>query len=299
MQIVNRASIYDVALETTLLVHGVPGERSKPLYADLVETLSEHRINAALVGIVDGAPVVGMTGDEFDTLLGFEDLPKVNSSNLGVHAYFKRSGATTVSATMELAHHAGVAIFATGGIGGVHKKYGTNLDVSSDLTALARFPVAVISSGVKSILDVRATREALETLGVPVVGFRTDVFPAFYTRSSDAGVDARFDDAAELAEFVEFERGRTGRGVLIANPIPEEHEIEAETFNEWNRRVLEEIETRGTHGRAITPTMLRLHHEFSGGKTLSANIALMKSNADLAGRLASVMRELELRQPVA
>jgi len=299
MQIVNRASIYDVALETTLLVHGVPGDRSRPLYADLVETLGEHRVNAALVGIVDGAPVVGMTEDEFDTLLGFEDLPKVNSSNLGVHAHLKRSGATTVSATMELAHNAGVAIFATGGIGGVHKGYGTSLDVSSDLTALARFPVAVISSGVKSILDVRATREVLETLGVPVVGFRTDVFPAFYTRSSDAGVDARFDDAAELAEFVEFERGRTGRGVLIANPIPEEHEIEAATFNEWNRRVREEIETRGTHGRAITPTMLQLHHEFSGGKTLGANIALMKSNADLAGRLASVMRELELRQPVA
>lgn len=298
MQIVNRASIHDVALETTLLVHGVPHEESWGLYTQLVETLGRHKINAALTGIVEGSPIVGMTEDEFDALLAAEDLPKVNTSNLGVHAHFKRSGATTVSATMELAHHAGVAIFATGGIGGVHKSYGTKLDVSSDLTALARFPVAVISSGVKSILDVQATREAMETLGVPVVGYRTDVFPAFYTRSSDAGVDARFDDAGELAEFIEYERSRTGRGVLIANPIPEAHEIEAETFNEWNRRVLEEIESRGVHGRAITPTMLALHHEFSGGKTLSANIALMKSNADLAGAIASAMRELGLRGPV-
>jgi len=294
MHTVNRATSHDVALETTLLVHGVPRESSMALHRELTGIIRAHKVNAALVGLVDGTPTVGMTDDELSRVLAAGEVPKLNTANLGIHAHRGDHGATTVSATMELAARAGVSVFATGGIGGVHTGYGQTLDISSDLAAFTRFPVAVVSSGVKSILDVRSTREALESLGVPVVGFRTDSFPAFYSRESSANVDARFDDAAELASFLREELERTGRGVLVANPIPEEHEIDTEQFDEWHERVLADVRTKAVAGRDVTPAVLAGLHELSNGRTLSANIALVKSNADLAAQIAAQMRELEI-----
>ena len=169
-----------VALETTLLVHGVPREAAGPLNIELGEIVSAHGSTPALVGVVAGVPTVGMTSDELDAMLRSERVEKVNTANLGLAMHRGVHAATTVSATCELAARAGLRVFATGGIGGVHRGYGTRLDVSADLAALTRFPVAVVASGVKGLLDVVATREALETLGVPVVGFRTDAFCAFY-----------------------------------------------------------------------------------------------------------------------
>lgn len=279
-----------VALETTLLVHGVPREAAVGLWREIQRVVRGEGAEPALVGVVKGRAVVGMGEAELMALLEAPagSVLKVNTANLGVVMSRGGDGATTVSATMELAAKAGVKVFATGGIGGVHPGYGSSFDISSDLAALARFPVAVVASGVKSILDVAATREALETLGVPVVGWKTDAFPAFYLRQTEPalGVDARFDDVAELGAFVRMELARTGRGVVVANPIPEEHAVPVEQWEMWLRQARAAVEAAGFRGRAVTPALLAALHEASGGATLRANIELVKANAGLAGRIA-------------
>jgi len=278
-----------VAMETTLLVHGVPPEAADPLATELDRIVESAGAVPALIGLVDGVPTVGMSRNQLDAMLeahATAPVAKANTANLGLLMHRKHHAATTVSATMEIAAAAGVQVFATGGIGGVHRGYGEHLDISSDLAALARFPVAVVASGVKSILDVTATREALETLGVPVVGFQTDSFPAFYLRTSDAGVDARFDTAAELAGFVRAELKRTGRGVLIANPIPEDDELEAEEFGRWLVRAEAVAIAQGAQGRGVTPAILGALHQISAGKTLAANLSLIRSNVALAAAVA-------------
>jgi pseudouridine-5'-phosphate glycosidase len=199
---------------------------------------------------------------------------------------------------MELAARAGVALFATGGVGGVHPPP-AHYDVSADLTAFTRFPVAVVASGVKSILDLPATREHLETLGVCVVGFHTDDFPAFYLRCSpDAPpgairVDERFDDEAELAAFLRFELARANRGVLVCNPIPSEHEIDPADWKRWLTQAQARVTDAQSPGvppaRQATPALLAALHQISDGATLRANLALVESNAALAARLAVAM----------
>ena len=276
-----------VALETTLLAHGVPSDTALPLAQKLAEIISEEGAEPAVIGVIAGVPTAGLNNDELQTLLNADDVPKVNTANLGLIMHSGRHGATTVSATMEIAAAADIAVFATGGIGGVHRDYGRRLDVSADLIALARFPVAVVTSGVKSLLDVVATREALETLGVPVVGYRTDSFPAFYIRGSDAGVDERIDDVDTLVRFVSVELERTGRGIVIANPVPEADEIPEDRFAQWLDRALCEAQEQGVSGRDVTPHALARLHELSGGETLRSNLALVKSNARLAAQIAS------------
>lgn len=294
MQVINRVgppAPAPVALETTLLVHGVPAGQGKSLARELSGIVRARRGTPAIVGVVDGTPIVGLNEDELDRLLSAPapEVPKLNTSNLGLALHRKSSGATTVSATMELAAAAGVRVFATGGIGGVHRGYGARWDISADLAALARFPVAVVGSGVKSLLDVEATREALETLGVPVVGFRTDRFPAFYLRQSAARIDARFDEPCDLAQFVRAEMGRTGRGVLVANPVPEADEISAAEWDRWHEEAQAQVASSPAFGRDITPAILKSLHEVSGGRTLRANLALVRSNTDLAAQVASAM----------
>lgn len=248
-----------------------------------------------VVGVVKGRPRLGMTDDELASFLESPTaVPKLNTSNLGVHLFRGQSGATTVSTTMELAARGGIHVFATGGLGGIHAEP-LDRDVSADLTALTRFPVVVVCSGVKSILDVPATREMLETLGVAVVGFETDEFPCFYLRKHpDARVnacDARFDDVQELAAFARFELARTNRAVVVCNAISAEHEIGVEDWNRW----LSAAEHRAaadpaSAGRNATPAVLKALHEISDGATLRANIELVLSNADLAARIAVAMQ---------
>jgi pseudouridine-5'-phosphate glycosidase len=294
-----------VALETTLLLHGVPRPDARPLAVRLSKLIHDQGAIPMTVGVLRGKPVVGLSDAQLDELLAApaEQVRKVNTSNLGICMSRRQHGATTVSTTMELAAAAGVSVFATGGIGGVHFAEASGsgssapsaLDVSSDLHAFTRFPVAVIASGVKSILDVTGTREVLETLGVPVVGFRTDDFPAFYLRRSDgprvAPLDARFDDVAELAAYVRHELARTRRGVLICNPIPPEHELRASDWQQWLGAARAEVARSGAQGRDVTPRLLGALHTVSGGATLRANIALVESNATLAGKLARAMAE--------
>ncbi|MBL8887092.1 MAG: pseudouridine-5'-phosphate glycosidase [Phycisphaerales bacterium] len=275
-----------LALETTILTHGVPRDAALPLAKDLARICLDHGAEPALVGVYRGQPIAGISDPQLVEMLQAADVPKANSANLGALLHRKSHASTTVAATMEIAAGAGIRVFATGGIGGVHKGFAQHLDISADLIALTRFPVAVVASGVKSILDVAATRELLETLGVPVIGFQTSEFPAFYLRSSGAGVDARFDDVADLGAFIAAELRRTGRGILIANPIPASSELDALQFSDWLRKA-EHAVGAAAHGRNATPSLLGKLHELSEGKTLQANLDLIRSNTALGSRLAS------------
>lgn len=280
----NRARRPAVALETTLLCHGVPRAAAEPLAADLTRAIAEGGAHPAIVGVVHGRPTVGLTSEELAELLEAREVPKLNTANLGLALHRSGHGATTVSATMELAAAAGVRVFATGGIGGIHRGYSQQLDVSADLAALARWPVAVVASGAKTLLDVPATREALEALGVPVVGFRTDRFPGFYLVDGGADLDARFDDPDELASFVGSELTRSGRGVLVANPVPEESAIAQADWELWLKAA--QAGVGEALGRDATPATLAELHRVSAGRTLEANLALVRSNARLAAQLA-------------
>jgi pseudouridine-5'-phosphate glycosidase len=289
MQVIHHSAPKGVALETTLLIHGVPRGEGARLALELETIVASEGATPLCVGIVEGVPVVGLSHDQLATLMSRDSVAKANTANMGVLLHRRRDGATTVSTTMECAAAAGVKVFATGGLGGVHMGYGQRLDISADLAAFTRFPVAVVTSGVKSILDVVSTREALETLGVCVVGFRTDRFPAFYLRESDAGVDARFDDERELAAFVKAELARTGRGIVVANPIPAEHELPRDLWQTWLAQAVRDTAGVAASGRDVTPALLGRLHALSDGRTLAANIELVKSNARLAARLAAAM----------
>lgn len=285
--LVNRAEPRAVALETTLLCHGVPSGSAMGLSRDLNDLVRQHGASPALVGVFEGRPTVGLTDEELAVMVSADSVVKVNTANMGVAMHRRLHAATTVATTMELASEAGVHVFATGGIGGVHRGYGEHLDISSDLAAFTRFPVAVVTSGVKSLLDVIGTREVLETLGVPVVGFGTDVFPAFYVRDGGCGVDARFDDPTDLALFVAEEMARSRRGVVVANPIPEEAELDSSLFASWLAEAQSRASAEGCAGRAVTPRVLGILHEVSNGRTLEANLTLVKANAALAARIAA------------
>ena len=294
-----------VALETTLILHGVPRAGAKKLATSLATIVRAEGAEPALVGVLDGRAIVGMTDAELDRMLAAPaaNIPKLNSANLGATLHARGSGATTVSSTMEIACRAGLSVFATGGLGGVHKPEGGlgagskwTFDVSADLVAFTRWPVAVVTSGVKSILDVAATREVLETLGIPVVGYRTDDFPAFYMRKCHdqrAGrVDARFDDIAELASYVRAELARSGRGIVVCNPIPVSSELAPADWARWLAEAESKARAAGASGRDVTPAVLGALHEFSLGATLKANITLVEDNARVAAAIARAMADL-------
>ncbi|MGH7243026.1 MAG: pseudouridine-5'-phosphate glycosidase [Phycisphaerales bacterium] len=275
-----------LALETTILTHGVPRDAALPLAHELAGICKSNGAEPALVGVYRGEPIAGISDSQLNEILSASDVPKANSANLGALLYRRSHASTTVAATMEIAANAGIRVFSTGGIGGVHKGFAQHLDISADLLALTRFAVAVVASGVKSILDVMATRELLETLGVPVIGFQTSDFPAFYLRASGASVDARFDDVVDLAGFVRTELKRTGRGMLIVNPIPSASELDKHQFAEWLNASEKSVGAAGL-GRNATPSLLGKLHELSGGKTLQANLDLIRSNTALGAQIAS------------
>jgi pseudouridylate synthase len=287
MDLINRSNSRSVALETTLLAHGLPAGVGAGFAHELLGICEAEGASPALIGVVGGRPIVGMDDAELNLLLEACGKPggvaKASTSNLGALIFQGCHAATTVSTTVELAAAAGLRIFATGGLGGVHRNYALRPDISSDLAALARFPVAVVASGVKSILDIQATREVLETLGVPVIGYQTDLFPAFYLRQTELVVDARFDDAGQLAAFTAGELRRTGRGVLIVNPVPESDAIDPEQLEAWLREA--EQRAGSVQGRQVTPAVLSHLHQISGGATLRANLALVRENVRLASQV--------------
>jgi pseudouridine-5'-phosphate glycosidase len=279
-----------VALETTVVTHGLPQPRGVQVARDMELAVVVAGAVPATIGVLDGALCVGLTAAELDRLAATADVPKLNLSNLAAALVAGGAGSTTVAATMLAAHHAGVGIFATGGIGGVHRGASETDDVSSDLTALARFPVAVVCSGAKSILDLPRTVERLETLGVPVFGYRCDDFPAFWRRSSGLRLDQRFDDLARLAEAIRAHHALgTGTGIVVANPVPEADELDEAVYRRALDGALASVASEGVRGRAVTPHILEAMQRLTSGRVVEANVALLKDNARVAGELAVVL----------
>ena len=276
-----------VALETTLVTHGLPHPDGVTTALSLEQIVREAGATPATIGIIDGVIRIGLTRNELQRLADDPHVAKVNLSNLAAAVSSGQPGSTTVAATMFAAHANGLRVFATGGIGGVHRDASESGDVSADLTALSRIPIAVVSAGAKAILDLPRTVEMLETLGVPVFGFGTDEFPAFYRRSSGLPVDRRYDSITELASAVRLHLSLgLGTGVLIANPIPIADEVPSELYDRALQTALSKAEAHGLRGRAVTPFLLDEMRAVTGGESVRANVALLRHNAQVAAALA-------------
>lgn len=285
-----------VALETTLVTHGFPWPRGLEVARRMEEAVRSRAAVPATVGLLRGELRVGLSATELERLAVTPGVQKLNLGNLAAQAAAGSTGSMTVSATMLIAHRTGLRVFATGGIGGVHRGADRTDDVSSDLTALARLPVAVVSAGAKAILDLPRTRERLETLGVPVIGYRTDSLPAFYRRRSDLPVDQRCDDPEALARAVDLHlRLGLGSGVLVANPIPVESELPEAVLEQALAEALREAERAQIGGRDLTPFLLARLEALTGGASLAANEALLVHNAVVAADLAVALAALSPR----
>lgn len=276
-----------VALESTILSHGLPPGRNRDV-ADRVErAVRAAGAVPATIAVLDGRPVVGLSAAELDRVCAADaGLDKLSLRDLGPAIGLGRSGATTVASTSALAHAAGIGVFATGGLGGVHVGAHESWDVSADLGVLSRIPTLVVCSGVKSVLDIPATLEVLETGSVPVLGYRTDDFPAFYLRSSGHAVPWRVESPEEVAAVVSAHRNYSGSGVLLANPIPVESEMDKELHDHLLAEGLALLRDNQVSGKDVTPALLEHFHTASGGASLDANEALVLSNASLAARVA-------------
>ncbi|MFL6131044.1 MAG: pseudouridine-5'-phosphate glycosidase [Mycobacteriales bacterium] len=291
-----RAALADgtavVALESTLLAHGLPPRRNREVAGRLEDAVRAAGAVPATVAVLGGTAVVGLSHAELDRVCDpAAGLVKLSRRDLGPAYALGRDGATTVAATAALADAAGIGVFATGGLGGVHRAStgaATSWDLSADLDVLAATPVLVVCSGVKSVLDVGATLEALETRSVPVLGYRTDRFPAFYLRESAHPVPWRVDSPAEAAAVVAAHRGSVPgtAGVLLANPVPAEAELPADLHDRLLTAALALLAERGVTGSDVTPVLLEHFHTASGGASLAANEALVLANATLAAEVA-------------
>ena len=276
-----------VALETTVVTHGLPHPRGLEVAHAMEARVIAAGAQPATIGVLEGRVRVGLTPDELARLAATRDVPKLNLSNLAATLAAGGSGSTTVAATMLAAHHAGIPVFATGGIGGVHRGAEQTDDVSADMTALARFPVVVVCAGAKSILDLPRTVERLETHGVPIYGYRCDEFPAFWRRSSGLKLDRRFDELKPLAAAIrEHWALGTGTGVVVANPVPEADELDERAYDRALERALARVQKLGIRGRGVTPAILEAIQEATGGRATASNIALLEHNATVAGGLA-------------
>ena len=276
-----------VALETTLVTHGLPHPDGVTTALALEQIVRDRGATPATIGILGGAIRVGLTRRELEQLAATPNVAKVNLSNLAAAVSSGQPGSATVAATMFAAHASGVRVFATGGIGGVHRDATESGDVSADLTALSRIPIAVVSAGAKAILDLPRTVEMLETLGVPVFGLQTNEFPAFYRRSSGLPVDYRYDSVPELAAAVRLHLSLgLGTGVLVANPVPSADEMDAQLYERALNTALSEADARGIRGRAVTPFLLERMRAVTGGESVRVNVALLRHNAQVAASLA-------------
>jgi pseudouridylate synthase len=274
-----------VALESTVIAHGLPRPRNLEVGRRLEEEIRGGGALAATIAVMDGVPTVGLAPEQLERIASADGVAKLSTRDLPVAMSRRQTGATTVAATAHLARRAGIEVFATGGIGGVHR--GEPLDVSADLTELQRTRIIVVCSGAKSILDLPATREALETLGVLVLGWRTDAFPAFYTTGGDLPVDARVDDADEVAEIwgVHRESGAPG-AVLLCVPVPIDQALPASELDDVTERALQAAADAGVTGKALTPFLLAEIARATDGASLDANVALLRNNASVAAMVA-------------
>lgn len=283
-----------VALESTIITHGMPFPQNVETARAVEAEVRRGGAVPATLAVLDGVVHVGLSDAQLDHLGDAAGVVKASGRDLAAAIARGQTAGTTVSATMKIAELAGIAMFATGGVGGVHRGVEDTMDISADLTELGRTEVAVVCAGVKSILDIPRTLEFLETQRVPVYAYGTDDFPAFFTRSSGLKADHRFDTPGELARAIDLHRRlRTGTGVLIANPIPEDAALDPAFIDGTIAEAVAEAAAKGIARKEVTPFLLARINELSGGKSLTANIALVKNNAALAAKLAGEL----VRQP--
>lgn len=276
-----------VALESTLIAHGMPYPKNIQTARQLENLIREHGAIPATVAILQGDLKVGLDEEDLECIARAEDVGKASRRDIPYIVAKRLNGATTVASTMIIAALAGIKVFVTGGIGGVHREGENTLDISADLTELARTNVAVVCAGAKSILDIGLTLEYLETKGVPVIGFQTSEFPAFYTQRSGFYADYSVSTVDELAKILQtkWDLGLEG-GVVVANPIPEDYEMEEEVINEVIEEAIQEAKQQGVTGKRLTPFMLSKIKTLTGGESLESNIALVRNNAILGAKLA-------------
>ncbi len=276
-----------VALESTIISHGMPYPMNVEMANTVEGIIREQGAVPATIAIMDGKIKVGLTPEDLELLATSKDVAKVSRRDLASILTQRKLGATTVAATMICANLAGIKFFVTGGIGGVHKGYEEFMDVSADLEELAQTDVTVICAGAKSILDLPRTLEYLETKGVPVIGYKTNELPAFFTRKSGNYVPLRMDEVSEIAHFVKVKEDlELGGGNLVVNPIPEEHELAPEYINGLIETAVAESVEQNVLGKDITPFLLARIVELSEGKSLAANIQLVYNNARVGAKIA-------------
>lgn len=280
-----------VALESTIISHGMPWPQNAETAKKVEQIIRDNGAVPATIAIIDGRLKAGLSNDEIDTLAKAGlSVTKCSRRDLPFVVAQKQHGATTVAATMIIAAMAGIKVFATGGIGGVHHGAQQTFDISADLQELSKTDVAVVCAGAKSILDLALTREYLETQGVPVLGYKTDVLPAFYTRESDQTVDYNMQSAGDIADFIKakWEMQLHG-GAIIANPIPEEFAMDKAAIDAAINQALAEMEEQGVAGKESTPFLLARVAELTGGDSLASNIQLVFNNARLAAEIAAAL----------
>lgn len=284
-----------VALESTIISHGMPYPKNVETAIEVEETVRQNGAIPATIAILDGRLKVGLTSDELEYLgRSGQSVTKASRRDIAFVVSRGENGATTVAATMIIAAMAGIKLFATGGIGGVHRGGENSMDVSADLDELSRTNVAVVCAGMKSILDIGRSLEYLETMGVPVVGFKTDTVPAFYARSSGYPVDYRVDDPSDVAKalFAKYDLGING-SILITNPVPQEYALAPEDIDKTIEQALEEMDRRCITGKETTPFLLARIAEQTDGESLHTNIKLVLNNARLAAKIAVEYSKLE------
>jgi pseudouridylate synthase len=277
-----------VALESTIVSHGLPRPDNLKVAHEIEETVRAAGAVPATIGMVAGRIVVGLDEPQLARLATADDVVKLSVRDLAVAAAAEVDGATTVAATAAIAARAGIAVFATGGLGGVHRAAAESFDESADLSTLARTPVAVVCAGVKSILDVGATLERLETLGVPVIGYRTRRFPGFYRTDSGYDLDWSVDSPDEVARVMRarVRHGVSEAGLIVANPLPQDEQLDPDLHDRVLADGLIGLARDGITGKAVTPYLLAHFHEATGGRSLAVNVRIILRNADLAARVA-------------
>ncbi|MBP3038520.1 pseudouridine-5'-phosphate glycosidase [Bacillaceae bacterium Marseille-Q3522] len=281
-----------VALESTIISHGMPYPQNMTTARDVEDIIRKNGAVPATIAIINGKIKIGISNEELEFLATNDKIEKASRRDLPMIIAKKKSGATTVAATMICAALAGIKVFVTGGIGGVHREAEQTMDISADLQELAHTNVAVVCAGAKSILDIGLTLEYLETFGVPVLGYKTDVLPAFYTRTSPFNVNDRVDDPEEAASIIrtKWQLGLNG-GLLIANPIPEEDALEEAFISDVIEQALQEAKENHITGKRVTPFLLAKVKDLTEGKSLTANIALVRHNAEIGAQIAVQLKK--------
>jgi pseudouridylate synthase len=283
-----------VALESTIISHGMPYPENLKTAQIVEETIRDQGAIPATIAIIEGKIKVGLSDKELSQLAQAKDVKKVSRRDFPYIISNKMNGATTVAATMIVANMAGISLFVTGGIGGVHRGADKTFDISADLMELSQTNVAVVCAGVKSILDIGSTLEYLETQGVPVMGYQTPNFPAFYTQKSGFQTEYQLKDAFDAAKTIKtkWELGLKG-GVIIANPIPEQHQMDQKIIDQAIKEALNQADTQNINGKDITPFLLSKIAELTGANSLISNVQLIINNAKVGGQIAKQYAELK------